>query len=57
MGVIGGLLGSFFVVVNKNITILRAQLKMSRLAKSLEAALVGQFNFSVVLDIIYYQTK
>ena len=41
MGVIGGLLGAFFVVVNKNITILRTKLRMSNIAKAMEASLIG----------------
>ena len=41
MGFIGGLLGVIFVHFNAKITVLRSKLGMSRLAKSLEAALVG----------------
>ena len=41
MGIIGGLLGAFFVVVNKNITMLRTKLRMSNIAKATEASLIG----------------
>ena len=41
MGIIGGLLGAFFVVVNKNITMLRTRLRMSNIAKATEASLIG----------------
>ena len=43
MGVIGGLFGTSFVLVNKKITILRAKLQMSKGAKAIEAALIGMF--------------
>ena len=43
MGVIGGLFGTSFVLVNKKTTILRAKLQMSKGAKAIEAALIGMF--------------
>ena len=41
MGVVGGLFGTSFVLVNKKITILRTKLQMSKGAKAIEAALIG----------------
>ena len=43
MGVVGGLFGTSFVLVNKKITILRTKLQMSKGAKAIEAALIGMF--------------
>ena len=41
MGVFGGLLGAGWVAINTRITIIRTRLKMSKLIKAIEAALIG----------------